>query len=182
MKLTTPLLALSLALSASASAIQHYIGCYSDSGQLKDQGSYTYQSNGYCLNLCYRLGRNYFALNEGDRCYCGDVPPSEDDRVAEDKCNRACAAWPVVKCGGDRAWSLYSTGYGSYDESPNASTSDSVIITSTASSTIKTRPSTTRIASSATPSSENASSTSVSVGVEPTPKENKASRRYSFLF
>ncbi|KAL4951722.1 hypothetical protein BDW69DRAFT_186132 [Aspergillus filifer] len=176
MKLTTPILTLSLALSASAGgAKQHYINCYSDSGQLEDQGSYQYQSSGYCLNLCYGFGRDYFALSKGDRCYCGDVPPTENDRVAEDKCDRACAGWPMVKCGGDEAWSLYGTGYGQGadddDESPNASTTHSVITTPTSSSAMQIGSST-----------GIASSTLVSAGVEPTPTENSASRRYSFLF
>ncbi|KAL4921653.1 hypothetical protein BDW62DRAFT_197785 [Aspergillus aurantiobrunneus] len=114
---------------AAAAAQETYIGCFSSSEPLEDQGSYAYQSNGYCMNLCYEQEKAVFGLYSKDHCLCGDELPvksSEEDN--DDKCNVPCAAWPTVMCGGSNAYSIYLTNFKKNvpyhtDESANNSSS-----------------------------------------------------------
>ncbi|KKK13761.1 hypothetical protein P175DRAFT_0535113 [Aspergillus ochraceoroseus IBT 24754] len=101
------------------------VGCFSSSEPLKSQGSYTYQSNGYCLDLCYKAGYSVFGLYSGNVCLCGNKIPQKSTKVEDSQCNDPCAAWPVVMCGGDNAFSVYLTGLTSSVEyySPSSSTS-----------------------------------------------------------
>ncbi|KAL3461419.1 WSC domain-containing protein [Aspergillus heterothallicus] len=101
-----------LAGSSPAAAQQEsYVGCFTSSKPLEDQGSYQYQSNGYCLNLCYDNGYSVFGLYNSDHCFCGNQLPAKSTKEdSDDKCNKACAAWPSVMCGGSSAYSIYLTG------------------------------------------------------------------------
>ncbi|KAL2866642.1 WSC domain-containing protein [Aspergillus lucknowensis] len=101
-----------LLVSSSPAAAQQetYIGCFSSSSPLKDQGTWKYQSNGYCMNLCYGKGYSVFGLHNGDDCLCGDKLPVKSDMGSDDDCDMACAAWPTVMCGGSKAYSVYLTG------------------------------------------------------------------------
>ncbi|WEW60579.1 Protein SLG1 [Emydomyces testavorans] len=64
-----------------------YKGCYSSSGSMEDQGAYTFQSTGYCRDLCTSLKRAVMGLTMGSNCYCGDkLPPASaktDDRITD---------------------------------------------------------------------------------------------------
>ncbi|KAL4930739.1 WSC domain-containing protein [Aspergillus undulatus] len=125
-------------------AQQTYIGCFTDSTPLKSQGSYQYQSNGYCMNLCYNDGKAVFGLYNSDTCLCGDeIPAKSNEEDSDDKCNKPCAAWPTVMCGGSDAYSVYLTGYksnvayysdGSDDDSSSSSSNSSTSTTSSSDS------------------------------------------------
>lgn len=73
-------------------------GCYDDSTPLKDQGSYTYQSNGYCQKLCLKDNYAVFALAKGTNCLCGNQLPATSAKTDDSSCNVKCAGWPDVMC------------------------------------------------------------------------------------
>ncbi|KAL2811137.1 WSC domain-containing protein [Aspergillus granulosus] len=101
-----------LAGSSPAAAQQEsYVGCFTSFKPLEDQGSYQFQSNGYCLNLCYGKGYSVFGLYNTDHCFCGNKLPAKSTKEdSDDMCNKSCAAWPSVMCGGSNAYSVYLTG------------------------------------------------------------------------
>jgi hypothetical protein len=74
------------------------VGCYSDAGSLKNKGPYSYQSPGYCEELCLRDGHKVAALTRGNMCYCGDTLPSQSAKVDDDKCDQACIGYPSDSC------------------------------------------------------------------------------------
>lgn len=73
-------------------------GCYSDSTPLKDQGPYTFQSSGYCKQLCTKKNMAVYALYQGSNCLCGDEIPAESAKVSDDECNVSCNGYPSDKC------------------------------------------------------------------------------------
>ncbi|KAL4997254.1 hypothetical protein BDV10DRAFT_186442 [Aspergillus recurvatus] len=130
--------ALLLARSSPAAAQQQtYIGCFSSSKPLEDQGSYTYQSNGYCMNLCYGKNKAVFGLYNANHCLCGDEIPAKSSKEDDDSCDKPCAAWPIVMCGGSDAYSVYLTGYKDnvayYSDSSSTTSSSNNSSTSTTS-------------------------------------------------
>lgn len=82
----------------SAASNSGYQGCYSDATPLKDNGSYTYQSSGYCKKQCAGKGKAVYALYQGSDCLCGDELPSSDNKVSDDECNTDCNGYPSDKC------------------------------------------------------------------------------------
>ncbi|PYI15725.1 putative WSC domain protein [Aspergillus japonicus CBS 114.51] len=106
-----------------------YNGCYSSSTPLEDQGSYTYQSNGYCQKLCLKDNYAVFALHNKQDCLCGNELPASSDKVSDDECNLSCAGWPSVMCGGANTYSVYLTGI--EDDVDNYSSSSSTSSKST---------------------------------------------------
>lgn len=94
----TAVLLLAESSSVAAAAEQTYIGCFSSSKPLEDKGSYQYQSNGYCMNLCYGEGKAVFGLYNKDHCLCGDMIPAKSSKESDDECDKPCAAWPMVMC------------------------------------------------------------------------------------
>ncbi|BCS24591.1 uncharacterized protein APUU_41035A [Aspergillus puulaauensis] len=107
----TAVLLLAESSPVAAAAEQTYIGCFSSSKPLEDKGSYQYQSNGYCMNLCYGEGKAVFGLYNKDHCLCGDMIPAKSSKESDSSCDKPCAAWPMVKCGGSDAYSIYLTNY-----------------------------------------------------------------------
>lgn len=73
-------------------------GCYSSSEPLKDQGLYTFQSSGYCKDLCVKLSKPVMALSKGSNCYCGDYIPVASAKVSDSKCNTKCNGYPQETC------------------------------------------------------------------------------------
>lgn len=73
-------------------------GCYSSSEPLKDQGLYTFQSSGYCKDLCVNLSKPVMALSKGSNCYCGDYIPVASNKVSDSKCNTKCNGYPQETC------------------------------------------------------------------------------------
>lgn len=72
-------------------------GCYSSSGSLQSQGTYIYQSTGYCAATCRNRGNSAMGLS-GQECFCGDELPAGSDKVDNSKCNTPCSGYPMDKC------------------------------------------------------------------------------------
>ncbi|ONH66821.1 Cell wall integrity and stress response component 2 [Cyberlindnera fabianii] len=84
-----------LPLSSADSSTFSTSGCYSLSSlksYLSSQGSYTFQTNSYCEDLCDNQGFSVAATLDGSTCYCGNKLPSNIDTVDNDKCSSTCNA------------------------------------------------------------------------------------------
>lgn len=88
-------LSLFFAAAAVATAKVTSQGCYSSAGSLQNQGTYIYQSTGYCVDSC---SSSVIATTKGNECYCGDEVPPASDKVADSMCNIACVGYPYDKC------------------------------------------------------------------------------------
>lgn len=86
------------------------IGCFSSGGQLENQGSYTFQSAGYCQCQCATLNKAVMATTKGSDCYCGDLLPPTDTAASNSSCNSPCNGYGQANCGGDGFWSVALTG------------------------------------------------------------------------
>jgi cell wall integrity and stress response component len=86
------------------------IGCFSSGGLLVDQGSYTYQTAGYCQCQCATLNKAVMATYKGSDCYCGDLLPPTDSVASNSSCNSPCQGYDTADCGGDGFWSVALTG------------------------------------------------------------------------
>ena len=89
--------------SAPAATSQVYAamtseGCFSSSGDFVDQGSYTYQSSGWCQKQCVALGKPVLGLNQGSNCWCGDLLPAADTQVDDSQCNTPCQGYSQENC------------------------------------------------------------------------------------
>lgn len=94
----TATLLLASSLSTAVNAEMLFKGCYKSVDWMKDLGSYTYQSSGYCQNQCQDMGKPVFALWKGSNCLCADKLPSKSKKVPKDQCNVACDGWPQDMC------------------------------------------------------------------------------------
>ncbi|MCJ1253945.1 hypothetical protein MMC24_001759 [Lignoscripta atroalba] len=99
-------------------------GCFSSSGGLQDQGSYTFQSKGWCQPLCVKLGKTVMATAKGSNCWCGDLLPPLNSKTSDTACDSPCDGIDSEICGGSNAWTVYLTGMtanvGSSDESSSS--------------------------------------------------------------
>ncbi|KAJ5780442.1 hypothetical protein N7457_005602 [Penicillium paradoxum] len=100
------LTAIALALPVYSLSATAKMGCYSEVESFKSQGPYTYQSLGYCQNLCAKKEFKVAALSRGDMCYCGDDMPSDSAKVDDDQCDMTCPGWPEATCGGKESFTL----------------------------------------------------------------------------
>lgn len=125
---------LSLSLPVATLATSDYDSeCFSDPGTLQDQGSYDFQSLGYCRAQCWKGHFTVAALSKMS-CWCGHDMPPKDKQVKDSKCNVPCAGYPEDECrpsiyppvqtktseeektdltclgGGHNAWSVFSIG------------------------------------------------------------------------
>lgn len=73
-------------------------GCYSSSNGLTDQGSYTYQTSGYCQPICVKQNKAVLALSGGSDCWCGDTLPPADSKVDDTKCDTSCNGYGSEDC------------------------------------------------------------------------------------
>ncbi|MCJ1224111.1 hypothetical protein MMC12_000754 [Toensbergia leucococca] len=121
-------------------------GCFSSSSPMQDQGSYEYQSSGYCQKICVTLGKAVMGTTMGSNCWCGDELPPADSQVSDSECNTPCYGYNKANCGGANTWSVSLTG--TNNGVGNVQNSDSGS-TSTASSSSNT-PQTTSISSIST--------------------------------
>ena len=83
-------------------------GCFKSSGDMVDMGSYTFQAMGWCQPLCIHQAKPYLAFVNGTHCFCGDEPPSDDDKVDDSNCQTSCKGFPGDKC---KAWNLETFEY-----------------------------------------------------------------------
>jgi cell wall integrity and stress response component len=85
------------------------LGCYSTSDPLVDQGSYQFQTQGYCQKVCVKNGNKpVMGLTQGSNCWCGDVIPA--GKADNSSCNSPCLGYDKDDCGGDGFWTVYLTG------------------------------------------------------------------------
>lgn len=111
------------------------IGCFSSGGPLVDQGSYTFQSAGYCQCQCATLNKPVMATTKGSDCYCGDLLPPTNAVASNSSCNTPCQGYDQADCGGDGFWTVALTGIeDSVENAPDSSSTSS----STSSSQIPT--------------------------------------------
>ena len=75
-----------------------YQGCFSSSKPLADQGSWTYQSPGYCQGLCVKLQKAVMGTTDGSNCFCGDQLPVANSKVSDSKCNTPCFGYDKDNC------------------------------------------------------------------------------------
>lgn len=101
-----------------------YKGCFSSSDGFEDQGSYTYQSPGYCQKQCVGLNKPVMALTGGSHCWCGDLLPVTSSKTSDSQCSTPCQGYPADTCGGDSDWSVLLTGLNNNVGSAQDSSSD----------------------------------------------------------
>jgi len=75
-----------------------YEGCFSSSSGLTDQGSYEYQTSGYCQGVCVNATQAVLGLSAGSNCWCGDVLPPASDKVSDSNCNTPCNGYGNDNC------------------------------------------------------------------------------------
>jgi cell wall integrity and stress response component len=89
-----------LIAATSVSAVQ--LGCFSDNSEtlsnFVDNGTFIFQSTGYCQRACYGIGYNYYALKDGEDCWCGDAVPPISDMVDDSNCNLPCPGYARQNC------------------------------------------------------------------------------------
>ena len=125
--------------TAPAAAIQT-LDCYSNKGDLTDQGPWTYQSSGYCQPICAGLGMPVMATTGGSNCLCGSDLPPASDKVSSDHCDTPCQGFDTQMCGGIGYYQVYLSGIGAPDGVSSGSSSSSSSA-STPSSTTSAKPS-----------------------------------------
>jgi cell wall integrity and stress response component len=88
-----------IAVTSAVSALE--LGCFSDTSEtlsnFVNNGSYVFQSIGYCQQVCDTTGHSYFAL-KGNNCWCGDAIPPISDMVDDSNCNIPCAGYVRQNC------------------------------------------------------------------------------------
>ncbi|KAI7266000.1 hypothetical protein KC345_g8296 [Hortaea werneckii] len=162
-KLTRSQPAAAAALEKRLSAMT-YEGCYSSSAGLTDQGSYTYQTSGYCQEQCAPNNFAVMGLSGGSNCWCGNALPQSSNKVSDSKCSTPCNGYGQDNCGGDGFFSVYLTGtkdeadVPEYDGGGSDSSSSSTSSVGS-SSTTAVEPSSTTAAAADTSSSSSSQTT-----------------------
>lgn len=115
------------------------LGCYASIAPLVEQGSYSFQTSGYCQIQCGNMNKAVMAITAGSTCYCGDdIPAQSNIASSNSSCNTPCDGYGTDICGGSGYWTVYLTGLTSdvpTDESSSSSSSSSAPISSTTTST-----------------------------------------------
>ncbi|PLB47184.1 hypothetical protein P170DRAFT_511824 [Aspergillus steynii IBT 23096] len=101
--------AIALTLASSVQAYSPEGTCYRQLGDsMQPHNTYTYQMPTLSMRVCGQQGHRYVAIR-GVECYCGSSKPPEKFEVSLENCDTPCRGWPSDKCGGKKAWSVYST-------------------------------------------------------------------------
>ncbi|KAI5956891.1 WSC2 [Candida jiufengensis] len=121
------------------------LGCFKSSSlsNTQSQGTYTFQSSGWCQSQC--SGKRIIGLTNGNQCYCGSTDPS--NKVDDSNCNIDCQGYDKENCGGNGYFTVFVNSDASNEENNNDSSSSS---SSSSSSTESSSP-TTRSTSSQQP-------------------------------
>ncbi|EEA24014.1 WSC domain protein [Talaromyces marneffei ATCC 18224] len=110
----------------------HHVDCYSSlPSNFVDNGTWTYQSSGYCQQRCVPMGYSVMAMTNGNDCWCGNELPANSTKT--DSCTESCDGWQNDACGGKNAYDVYLTGL-----TPNVPIADSAGGTTTSSATTST--------------------------------------------
>lgn len=121
---TTPTTTAADASSSSGAKAITTLGCYSKPDPLTSQGTYTFQSSGYCQGVCVALNKAVMGTTGGSDCYCGDELPALDVEVDSSNCQTPCDGFGTQNCGGIGFWQIYLTGLtGNVETAPNSTTS-----------------------------------------------------------
>lgn len=148
-------------ISVVNAATYSSVGCYALSdleSYLTSQGSYTYQTNSYCENLCG--GQKIAATLDGSTCYCGNTIPNGISSVSSSNCNAACQGYGTETCGGEGYLSVFSTDPDAFEESNQSSESSSSSKTTKSSTSTRSSTSTTSTSFPLTTTSSTLDSTS----------------------
>ncbi|CCH41154.1 Receptor-type tyrosine-protein phosphatase alpha [Wickerhamomyces ciferrii] len=146
------------------------IGCYSSlPSSFSDQSTFNFQSSSHCSDQCSNYA--YFALTKGNTCICGNSKPSGS---TSNDCNSKCFGYGQEMCGGDDAYSVYSTGNDSNEDDSSSSSSGSGNTDSTTSSSTSTSTSSTSTSSTNSPTTttNSQSTTTTSSSSNPTTTSN----------
>lgn len=161
------------------------LGCFHSSQLqgLTSQGTYLYQSSGYCEGVC--SDSFIIALTGGNECYCGNVMPSGS---SDGSCSDECTGYPDEMCGGDSDYTVYanyaneanekswsSSSEASSSTESSASSESSEASSSTESSDSSSSDSSTSSDSSSTDSSSTTSKTSSKLSSKTTSKSSSTS-------
>ena len=76
------------------------MGCYSSvEPPLESYGLLQFASYGACREICGSDNKMpVMALQGGTTCYCGDMLPSEDNKVDDKLCDMKCQGYPAQFC------------------------------------------------------------------------------------
>lgn len=74
------------------------VGCFSSSKPLQNQGTYKYQSSGYCSGICTSRNQGVVGLSNGNTCWCGNELPAADTKVLDARCNTPCQGYGIEDC------------------------------------------------------------------------------------
>eukprot|EP01064_Diplonema_japonicum_P039206 TRINITY_DN977_c0_g5_i1.p1 TRINITY_DN977_c0_g5~~TRINITY_DN977_c0_g5_i1.p1 ORF type:complete len:2288 (+),score=451.00 TRINITY_DN977_c0_g5_i1:87-6950(+) len=90
--------------AATPTAPTYYqVGCFKDDGNDRKMGNYIFKNSATtyeeCALACHHDGREYFAIQAGDECYCGD-DISAIERTFTQACDTPVAGNPTQKLGG----------------------------------------------------------------------------------
>ena len=107
------------------------LGCYTSlDNTFVNQGSYTFQTSGYCQIICTNQFKNVMATSQGSNCWCGDHIPAQSAITSNSSCNSPCNGYDQEDCGGDSAYTVYLSGL-STDVDVDGSSSNSAKATPT---------------------------------------------------
>lgn len=74
-----------------------HVDCYSSlPSDFIDNGTWTYQSSGYCQEQCVPLGYSVMAMTKGNDCWCGNELPANSTKT--DTCTETCVGWQGDAC------------------------------------------------------------------------------------
>lgn len=74
-----------------------HVDCYSSlPSNFIDNGTWTYQSSGYCQEQCVPLGYSVMAMTNGNDCWCGNELPANSTKT--DTCTKSCDGWQADAC------------------------------------------------------------------------------------
>lgn len=91
-----------------------YEGCYSSSGDLSFNSSYTYQTKSWCQGLCVPANYPVQATTNSTDCWCGDQVPPSSSKVADSYCNQFCAGYKQEMCMFRRSPFIWDANAGQY--------------------------------------------------------------------
>lgn len=123
----------SLVVARDDTTAYTYEGCFSSAGNLKLNGTNTWQSKQTCHDICVPLGASVEATANKNECWCGNALPATADKVDDSQCNANCTGYPQEMCGGASTFSVYLTGVGTVSNSSTSSSSASPSSSSTTS-------------------------------------------------
>lgn len=111
-----------------------HVDCYSSlPSTFVDNGTWTFQSSGYCQERCVPLGYSVMAMTGGNDCWCGNELPANSTKT--DTCTDSCDGWQDDSCGGKNSYDVYLTGLKPSVPIADASSSSTTTSSATTSTT-----------------------------------------------